>query len=95
LRIDQSITIEQDSNKLQIAKGKFENYIRTSNTNLRQLFLVLDTDSNKVIDQGEFKSKCRQMNMSLLDDEATVLFRAMDMNGTNSIRFHDLCEFFQ
>lgn len=94
LRIDQSITLEVDQNKLQTGKTKFENYIRQQDVNLGVIFAVLDTDSSKQIDFPEFKRKLRAMHMNLDNDEVTSIFRSMDMNNDGSIAYNELVEMF-
>lgn len=94
LRIEDSLAVETDPSKLAQAKAKFENYLRSQDVNLGVIFVVLDTDSNKLITIQEFKSKVRAMHMRLDEDEANALFRHLDINNDGSISYNELVEMF-
>lgn len=95
LRIEQSLTLDVDQNKLISGKTKFENYIRQQDTNLSVIFAVLDTDSSKNIDCAEFKRKIRAMHMGLDEEEIIAIFKAMDMNNDGVISYDELVNMFQ
>ena len=83
-----------DQNKVTSARNKIENYLKSKDMSLGVMFAVIDADSSGAMELPEFRNKIRGLHMNLDDEEATAIFRHLDLNNDGSITYAELVEAF-
>ena len=54
------------------------------------MFSIIDSDADANVTFGEFKSKLRQMDIKLDDEEILSFFKSLDVNGSGQITYDEL-----
>lgn len=84
-----------DDQLVQSACIKFENFIKSQkDLSLGAIFLILDTNTSNEISFAEFRSKLLQLQTGLTDPEIQALFKSIDVDNNQSIRYDELVERF-
>ena len=66
---------------MQSAALKFERYVMSQDLSLGVMFAIIDSDADMYVSFAEFKSKLRQMDLRLDDEEILSFFKSLDING--------------
>ena len=68
----------------------FLTFVRTRGLRLIDLFRILTKDSNATfITKSEFITGMKKLNVPLKDHQLRSLFDSLDVNGDDSVEFHE------
>ena len=68
----------------------FLTFVRTKGLRLVDLFRIISKDGNaSTINKNEFITGMKKLNVPLKDHQLRVLFDSLDINGDESVEFHE------